>query len=329
MTSSSISYNADVKSQKKITMPYGIKSPKVFDNITAIKDFNKSIKAYDISRDELMASTAVYNTTSSPNKYSNKIIRLSNNQLGFITNRNVFKHIGSTDILDTIKNNGCPMVIEDVDFSSEKYLSVGEYLGTVPNFIVGKPMDKNSACITTGTNIEVNGYSDYKDLTHDWVGCYNQAGDFFDKQNDLTSNYKTNTIKQCAIRTADVGASTFYIGNEPDNKHSCFTSKVGLKTDYIKSKMEPGIIRKVSSVIHSGVLDKYPNPAMGVMNNFQIALGSLLTDTSIIGAKVNFGKTKLFVPSISASTKIESQQQTQFSSWFYWKCLCHYIPNQI
>ena len=81
--------------------------------------------SYDVSRDTLMTSTNNYiNTTSSPNIYSNKIIRLSNKQLGFVTNRNVFKHIGSNDILDTIKNNGCPKVIEDVDFSSEKYLSV-------------------------------------------------------------------------------------------------------------------------------------------------------------------------------------------------------------
>lgn len=291
MTSANVSYFDDVKSQKKRAFPYGIKSKSVFDNIKATQGFNKSMGSYDVSRDTLMTSTNNYiNTTSSPNRYSNKIIRLSNKQLGFVTNRNVFKHIGSNDILDTIKNNGCPMVIEDVDFSSEKYLSVGEYLGTAPNFIVGKPMEKNSTCLTTGTNIEVNGYSDYKDLTHDWVGCYNQTGDFFDKQPDLTSNYKTNTIKQCAIRTADVGSSTFYIGSEPDNKHSCFTSKVGLKTDFIKSKMEPGIIKKVSSVIHSGVMDKYANPAMGLMNNKQIALGSLSTDTSIIGENVNFGK---------------------------------------
>ena len=251
------------------------------DEIKNINDnFNKALSDYGISHKQLMseANSFINNRTSTDsNIYKRKTIRMKNGQLGFITDKNVFKHIKSDVMLNTFgPEGGCPREIENVEFTSEKYLDIGKKLGTNPDFIVGKPMSENDVCPPTEINMQVHGHYTTDGLAHKWVGCYNQTGDFFDEQKDLTGEYEYNTIRKCAIRTADIGASTFYIGHEPTNKYTCFVSKPGLTTENIKSGMDPGVVKKISSVIHSSTIPaSYSNPAFGIMNNGQIALGSI------------------------------------------------------
>ena len=251
------------------------------DDPEKIKDitdnFNKAVSNYGLSHKQLMseANSFINNRTSTSNKYRGTIIRMKNNRLGYVTDKNIFKYIGSDAILNAIAAS-CGRRVYDVDFSSDNYLNVGGRLGTNPDFIVGKPMTEKSVCVPTETNIQIHGHVFTESLTHNWVGCYNQTGDFFDKQDDLTGNYESNIIRRCAIRSADIGASTFYIGHEPDNKYSCFTSKQGLTTENIKAGMEPGIVKKISAVIHSATLPaSSSNSAAGIMNNGQIALGNI------------------------------------------------------
>ena len=249
------------------------------DEIKTINDnFNKSLSDYGTSHKQLMSEAISFiNNRSSTDSthYSGKTIRMKNGQLGFITDKNVFKHINSVDTLNTLAPR-CPRTIENVAFTSEKYLDVGKKLGTNPDFIVGKPMSKNDNCVPTEINMQVQGHYTTEGLAHKWVGCYNQTGDFFDEQKDLTGEYENRTIRKCAVRAADIGASTFYIGHEPTNKYTCFVSKPGLTTEKIKSDMEPGVVKKISSVIHSSTIPtSYSNPAFGIMNNGQIALGNI------------------------------------------------------
>lgn len=251
--------------------------------------YNKAVSNYSISHKQLMseANNFINNRTSTSNNYRGKIIKMKNGKTGYITDKNIFKYIGSDTMLERL-SNVCRSKVYEVDFTSEKYLDVGERLGTNPDFIVGKPMAENSFCMPTETNIQIQGHINTELLAHNWVGCYNQVGDFFDKQDDLTGKYQSNTfrtIRSCSLRAADIGASTFYIGHEPDNKYTCYTSKPGLTTEKIKAGMEPGIVKKISSVIHSATLPATASmPAVGIMNNGQIALGNI---PSVI--KNNFG----------------------------------------
>lgn len=251
------------------------------DDTEDVKDvtdkFNKAVSNYGASHKQLMseASEFINNRTSTSNNYRGKIIKMKNGRIGYVTDKNIFKYIASDNILKSLDIR-CPSKVYDVDFSSENYLNVGGRLGTNPDFIVGKPMNENNLCGPTETNVQVQGNIFSEAVYSDWSGCYNQTGDFFDKQDDLTGKYQPSTIRRCAIRSADVGASTFYIGHESDNNYNCFTSKKGLTTEKIKAGMEPGIIKKISSVIHSATLPGTSSiSAAGIMNNGQIALGNM------------------------------------------------------
>jgi len=248
-------------------------------------DFTTDVKTYNNSDRTLLTRTKNYiNTTKSSNSYIGKIIRMKNGIRGYITDKKVFKYIASDSIFEAI-NKTCPYTIEDVDFESEKYLDVGHRLGTRPNFLVGKPMTKNTVCMPTGINMQITGHVDTDKLTQTWEGCHNNVGDFFDKQDDLTRSYDSNTVRRCAIRTADIGATAFYIGNDVSSNYTCFTSKSGLTTDHIKSNMEHGLVKRVSRIIHEATLPESTMVCSGIMNNGQIAVGNISTYTS-----ENFGR---------------------------------------
>ena len=243
--------------------------------------FNKAVSNYGASHKQLMleANDFINNRKSTSNIYNGKIIKMKNGRIGYVTDKNIFKYIGSENILKSL-DKSCPSKVDDVDFSSENHLNVGGRLGTNPDFIVGKPMKENSLCVPTEINVQVQGqsFAERQSTQMGWLGCYNQAGDFFDKQDDLTGKYLpyNNTINRCAVRAVDVGASVFYIGHEPDNNYTCFTSKKGLTSEKIKSGMEPGIVKKISSVIHTATLPATSSiSAAGIMNNGQIALGNI------------------------------------------------------
>ena len=248
-------------------------------------DFTSDVKTYnDSDRTLLNRSKKYINTTKSSDSYIGKIIRMKNGRRGYITDKQVFKYIASDIIFEAI-NKTCPYTIEDVDFESEKYLAVGQYLGTTPNFLVGKPMKNNTVCMPTGINMQITGHVDTDKLTQTWEGCYNNVGDFFDKQDDLTRSYDSNTVRRCAIRTADIGSSLFYIGHDVSSNYTCFTSKPGLTAEHIKSNMGHGLVKRVSRIIHEATLPESTMVCAGIMNNGQIAVGNISSYTS-----ENFGR---------------------------------------
>ena len=250
-----------------------------------VSDFTSAVDNYASSNTSLVNKTSKFidNISSQSDTYKNTIIKMKNGRRGYVTDKNIFKYIASDSILAAI-NKSCPTTVVNVNFESKKYLDVGEYLGTTPDFLVGKPMTATSLCTTSEINIQINGHVDTDSLTQTWEGCYNQVGDFFNQQVDLTGGYAANTVRRCAIRAADVGSSTFYIGQDGSSNYTCFTSKQDLTTEHIKSNMNAGLNKKTSLVVHSAVLTGTNRFCAGIMNNGQIAVGTVPS-----GTVVNFG----------------------------------------
>lgn len=254
---------------------------------------NKAVSKYGTAQKQLMdeANSFINNSSSKGTQanYRNKLIRLQQGTLGYVTDGNTFKYIKDDDILESIRGkNGCPASVIDVNFSSDKYLDIGNTLGTEPNLFVGTPMTINESCAPSATNIQVLGASDPIKNKANWLGCFTRNNDYFTQQEDLTGVLSANdAINRCQSRAADIGASTFYIGSEPDNSYSCFTSNIGMTTVQIQNNMTPGVIQKIGSVVHSANL---PNSSSwsgaGIMNNGQIALGNVPTGTSNFGMSV-------------------------------------------
>lgn len=265
------------------------------------ENYDKAVSQYSIAQKQLMDETATFiNNTSSGSStgssFQNSFIEMTNGAIGYVTDKNTFKYISSTDILDSIQGkNGCPSSVTQVGFESDNYQNVGEQLGTTPDLTVGTPMTMNSSCAPSSVNIQILGASDPSENKADWLGCFDSTGDFFTKQDDLTGMSSSDILSNCQTRAADTGASTYFIGSETDNSYSCFTSKSGMTTVDIEKGMKPGYLLQTSKVIHeTDQLSPTTSdvPAAGIMNNGQIAIGTVSGGISNFGSQAKNAQIK-------------------------------------
>lgn len=262
---------------------------------TIRKQFDKALSEYGKAQKQLMDDTSTYinNATSSGQSTSlrNNLIRMNNGTVGYVTDKNKYLHIPSTDVLQSIQGkNGCPDSITEVDFVADNYTQVGSTLGTRTDIQVGNPMQMNQSCVPTSVNLQVLGASDPTFNKADWLGCYKSDDTYFDRQRDLSGiTSADNAIQQCHHRSSDIGSSTFYIDTNTDNSYSCFTSKPGMTTVQIQNTMKPGYIKQVSGVVHTNSTFPYKTnykPSAGIMNNGQIAIGNLTMGSDNFGNDV-------------------------------------------
>lgn len=284
-----------------------VKNTQESKHIDKLKEnYDKAVSKYSIAQKQLMDETNTFiNNTSSTGaspSFQNSFIRMTNGELGYVTDKNTFKYIGSADILNSIKGkNGCPSSVTQVGFKSDNYQNVGEQLGTTPELLVGTPMTMNSSCAPSSVNLQILGASDPAENKANWLGCFDSTGDFFTKQDDLTGTTSSDILSKCQTRAADTGASTYFIGSETDNSYSCFTSKPGMTTVDIEKGMKPGYILQTSKVIHeTGNLTPTSSnlPAAGLMNNGQIAIGTVSGGINNFGSQVENAQIKMDMDSI-------------------------------
>lgn len=258
--------------------------------------YNKALSNYATSENVLMEETASYvNTTldsenDSSNSYTSGLIKLKNGELGYITDKSVFKHIPSTDVLNSIQGRrGCPSTVTSVDFTSDTYNTIGKKLNSETDITVGNPMSSDEACVSSGVNLQVMGATDPTTNLANWKGCWKGVSDHFEKQSDLQEfTNGSEAIAACQLRAADTGASGFYIGSN-NNKYTCYTAKSGQSMKHIEKHSEPGIIIKKSQNIIAGPAKSHSSyiPAAGILNNGQVALGTILTDSDNFGENVD------------------------------------------
>lgn len=267
-------------------------------------DYNKALSKYSIAQKQLMEDTNLFiNNNSASNSLQNSFIQMPNGAIGYVTDKNIYKHVDSPEMLESIQGkNGCPSFINQVDFTSDNYRTIGKTIGSGNEFVVGTPMKTGSSCAPTAVNLQILGASDPAENKANWLGCFDDTGDFFNKQEDLTGVSSASYIlENCHTRAADTGASTYFIGAETDNSYSCFTSKPGMSTVDIEKKMQPGYIMQTSKIIFK--TDKIRNtlslvPAAGIMNNGQIAIGLIPRTVSNFGSNVKNVQIKTDMDSI-------------------------------
>jgi len=259
-------------------------------------NLDKAVSKYSIAQKQLMDDTNTFINNSSGSSLQNSLIRMSNGVVGYVTDKNTFMYVSSTDILDSIKGkNGCPSSVTDVEFTSENYKSVGETLETTPDLFVGTPMTMNQSCAPSSVNFQILGASEPAENKANWLGCFDSTGDYFTKQDDLTGLSSSDILLNCQTRAADTGASTYFIGSETDNSYSCFTSKPGMSTIDIEKNLKPGYLMQTSKVIYETTKlspSSSELPAAGIMNNGQIAIGTVSGSVSNFGSNVKNAQIK-------------------------------------
>ena len=293
-------------------------------NAQSISDaYNKALSNYGRAEKVLMEETASYVNTimdeGSSTDYSNQLIQLKNGEIGYVTDKFLFKHVPSTAVLDSIKGkNGCPSTVTPVNFTSDKYSDAGGTLGTNPNLFVGTPMTANQSCAPTDINLQVLGATDPSENLASWKGCWSGTESYFDKQKDLTNiSNGDDAIAACQLRSADIGASGFYIGTSGDNTYDCYTASSGTSMVDIQKNSEPAIsIKKSKSILSTTISDSSSkSPAAGILNNGQVALGNISSSSSNFGQDVTVAKTWDVAPFDNCDAKYGVQIDVQSATY--------------
>ena len=165
----------------------------------------------------------------------------------------------------------------DLDISAT-VPAAGNVTGSDPNLFVGTPMKKGQSCAPSSINVQVMGNTDPSFNKADWLGCYkgSTVTNNFDKNSDMPTS---NDPEMCRMRAADLGSSAFYINNS-----TCYTAKNGVSVADIQKTTSIAHTGKVSKVLFS--TSTVDNGAAGILNNGQLALGSLPTTATNFGVDV-------------------------------------------
>ena len=248
------------------------------------KEFDRAMSSYAEAQKQLMEEAQMFvNNSSSGGPASNlqgKLIRSQQGTIGYVTDNNTFKYVGSPDTLKSLyANNSCPAKYKQVDLDIKARIpNEGNVTGSDPNLFVGNPMKKGQSCVPTSVNFQVMGNTNPNFNKAEWLGCYrgSSVSSNFDKNSDMPNS---DDPEMCRIRAADLGSSAFYINNS-----QCYTAKSGVSV---------ADIQKTTNIAHTGKVSKVlftttavDNGAAGILNNGQIALGSLPTNATNFGLDV-------------------------------------------
>ena len=112
------------------------------------------------------------------NSYNGKNLVINNGDLGYVTERGVFKWYGSPEIsANTRGKNGCPASLETVDISNyQDYNTPGKVLNTSPSLLVGSSMISGQSCGNEGKNVYVDSLVP-KNVKTTYNGCYADQDD--------------------------------------------------------------------------------------------------------------------------------------------------------
>ena len=199
-----------------------IYDPRVLNNLgslySQLKQFDKAISSYAGAQKQLMEEAQMFINNSSSSgpasEIQSKLIRSEQGTIGYVTDKNTFKYVGSPDTLKTLyANNGCPAQYEQTDLDIKARIpSEGNVTGSDPNLFIGNPMKAGQSCVPTSINFQVMGNTNPNFNKADWLGCYKSSSvsSNFDKNDDMPNS---DDPEMCRVRAADLGSSAFYINN--------------------------------------------------------------------------------------------------------------------
>lgn len=246
------------------------------------KKFDRAMSNYAGAQKELMEEVSMFvnnSTNEGPAaKLRGKVVQSRNGKIGYVTTENTFKYIPTSGVLNSLlSNNGCPARVEQTDLDINAVTPAqGQLTGSDPNLFVGEPMKKGQSCTPAAINLQVMGNTDPNFNKAEWLGCYRDIAGNFDQNPDLPSSTDPDI---CRVRAADLGSSAFYLNNG-----SCYTAKSGVTVSDIKSAGNLATKPVVSQVLFDTA--SVNNGAAGILNNGQLALGSLPNNASNFGLDV-------------------------------------------
>ena len=232
--------------------------------ITQIRDnFDRAKSQYANAQKTLMSETSMFINNSSDSgqaaTYRNKFVKMSDDSLAFITDRNVIMPVDQA-VYDANKGkNGCDPTIVTVPFGPEEGAPPGvlRKADAQPNFFIGQPLKMGQSCAPTNINLQVLGATDTESNVRSWAGCQEHKGSGFSRateQQDISSLTQNadQALERCRIRAADKGASGFAIGpSSYGGSYGCFIANDGVTVDEIVSSTQLGTLQKVSNTLQS------------------------------------------------------------------------------
>ena len=244
------------------------------------KRFNDALKNYAKKEEELRAAAAAYiDMQAKASAEGNKLVKLSNGAIGYVTTKGTFKVIKNpTDYASIVGANGCPTEVKDLAGDPANFNSPGEILNTVPKLFVGEPMMQGQSCGPAGTIVQVMGASNPATNTSSWAGCKKSIdSNGFELLDGYETTDPTTAIKNCSTAAADMGRSGFFLqqNDTGDNKINCYMAKSGYDITGTGGTIATRSI--TSDTIWSASIDTN-NVAGGLLYNGQIAIGTLGSD---------------------------------------------------
>lgn len=250
------------------------------DNINKLKElngiFSNKINEYVKEKNELidhLNKSIILNN----NKYNGSNIKLSDNKIGYVTNKGTFKWYPNSDIYNkTAGKNGCPSNLISINSTDKNYNNIGTMLKTNPNFYVGSSMIKGQGCLNVGENYYVNKTQNLNNINNvKWRGCYSDnISNNFTLQDELGSQSDSVTYEKCLNRAADLGREVFLLKKNNNNKLECYVGNENVT--YKNFNKTPGKRNIISNKIITSPFKS--NISAGILNNGQLALGEMVNN---------------------------------------------------
>ena len=177
-------------------------------------EFSDLMAQYNIIQKDIHnKSTDAINRISTNNPYLNKIIRFSNDETFYVTNKGIAKYIPSTEILKTIN---APTININIPWN-DILRNPGNIIQTKPTLITGTPLILGQTLRNEGLNIFATNI--INNPTTSYIGCYN------DNKTEIITELGYTTFNKCQNYAINNSYQYFGFQNyKPDGTAQCIVS---------------------------------------------------------------------------------------------------------
>lgn len=242
--------------------------------------FRQKLADYSIAKQSLMEDTKNYLTNASNVKnLSGKNVRLSDGTIGYVTNRGFFKQYPDMTTFNNLEGvNGCPKSFQNIS-ASKANKNVGDLFGSEPALYLGTPMKPNQPCTQTGINVQVSSLQDPNTVNTKLEGCYSDnLTDKFSLQSDIVNS----SVETCKLRAIDMGRSAYALKPNTSGEMNCWVANQNISAQDVNKTIA------TKKIISKSLVDGKSfgtNSVAGIMNNGQLILGNLNSQSNLFNSK--------------------------------------------
>lgn len=238
--------------------------------------FRQKLAEYSTAKQSLMDDTKNYLTNASNVKsISGKNVRLSDGTIGYVTNRGFFKQYPDTSFEGV---RGCPKTFQNISHSKANK-NLGDLFGSEPALYLGTPMKPNQPCTQTGINVQVSSLQDPNTVNTKLEGCFSDnLTDKFSLQSDITNS----SVESCKLRAIDMGRSAYALKPNTSGEMNCWVANENISAQDVSKTIA------TKKIVSKSLIDGKSygtNSVAGIMNNGQLILGNLNSQSNIFNSK--------------------------------------------